>query len=307
MGAGMTVYRNAAGAQFVRWGRTWTRHVLPSRDRRFAPQRQRVRRMIAGPRRAGSDFAVPEAVAVTRYGSAFASFGRAVRHSIGLLARSSRRFTLVVAGQHRRMEQPIVMGPAVARRSRASQRSGVIAMVRRTAGDGGRLRRFVGVHDRFSPATALRVVLPTFQAETRQFAMPRHLHLPRGVGRAGTGFGSLVHRASVSQFEMGSFAPVPGDVISGAERRAATLVRMAPTASRRRESTTFVTNGRAVPQMRQPAPETSIAEPVRPAPTADMTRWVGTLFADEARRPPSGVTGFDSRLSPFFPGRKAGF
>lgn len=39
----------------------------------------------------------------------------------------------------------------------------------------------------------------------------------------------------------------------------------------------------------------------------DMTRWLGDLFADEARRPPSGVTGFDSRLSPIFPGRKPGF
>ncbi|MHB1303031.1 MAG: hypothetical protein ACYCZB_06095 [Acidiphilium sp.] len=42
-------------------------------------------------------------------------------------------------------------------------------------------------------------------------------------------------------------------------------------------------------------------------PTHEMTRWFGALFADEARRPPSGVTGFDGRLSPIFPGRKPGF
>lgn len=39
----------------------------------------------------------------------------------------------------------------------------------------------------------------------------------------------------------------------------------------------------------------------------DLARWLGTLFGDEARRPPSGVTGFDGRLSPIFPGRKPGF
>jgi hypothetical protein len=39
----------------------------------------------------------------------------------------------------------------------------------------------------------------------------------------------------------------------------------------------------------------------------DMARMVRVLFADEARRPPSGVTGFDSVLSPIFPGRKPGF
>lgn len=44
----------------------------------------------------------------------------------------------------------------------------------------------------------------------------------------------------------------------------------------------------------------------RRGPT-DMARWLGTLFSDEARRPPSGVTGFDGRLSPIFPGRKPGF
>ena len=50
--------------------------------------------------------------------------------------------------------------------------------------------------------------------------------------------------------------------------------------------------------------------PVGPAGSAqpqDMARWLGDLFADEARRPPSGVTGFDSRLSPIFAGRKPGF
>ncbi|MCW8307741.1 hypothetical protein AruPA_11885 [Acidiphilium sp. PA] len=39
----------------------------------------------------------------------------------------------------------------------------------------------------------------------------------------------------------------------------------------------------------------------------DMARMVRDLFADEGRRPPSGVTGFDSALSPIFPGRKPGF
>ncbi len=39
----------------------------------------------------------------------------------------------------------------------------------------------------------------------------------------------------------------------------------------------------------------------------DMARMVRDLFADEARRPPSGVTGFDGALSPIFPGRKPGF
>lgn len=39
----------------------------------------------------------------------------------------------------------------------------------------------------------------------------------------------------------------------------------------------------------------------------DVARMMRYLFADEARRPPSGVTGFDDRLSPIFPGRKPGF
>jgi hypothetical protein len=39
----------------------------------------------------------------------------------------------------------------------------------------------------------------------------------------------------------------------------------------------------------------------------DVARMMRDLFADEARRPPSGVTGFDDRLSPIFPGRKPGF
>ncbi|WP_286704188.1 MULTISPECIES: hypothetical protein [Acidiphilium] len=39
----------------------------------------------------------------------------------------------------------------------------------------------------------------------------------------------------------------------------------------------------------------------------DMARMVRDLFTDEARRPPSGVTGFDSALSPIFPGRKPAF
>lgn len=39
----------------------------------------------------------------------------------------------------------------------------------------------------------------------------------------------------------------------------------------------------------------------------DMVRMMGDLFADEGRRPPSGVTGFDGRLSPIFAGRKPGF
>lgn len=39
----------------------------------------------------------------------------------------------------------------------------------------------------------------------------------------------------------------------------------------------------------------------------DLARQLGTLFSDEARRPPSGVTGFDERLWPIYPGRKPGF
>jgi len=39
----------------------------------------------------------------------------------------------------------------------------------------------------------------------------------------------------------------------------------------------------------------------------DMMRIMGELFGDEARRPPSGVTGFDARMSPVFAGRKPGF
>lgn len=39
----------------------------------------------------------------------------------------------------------------------------------------------------------------------------------------------------------------------------------------------------------------------------DMMRIIGELFGDEARRPPSGVTGFDARMSPIFAGRKPGF
>lgn len=39
----------------------------------------------------------------------------------------------------------------------------------------------------------------------------------------------------------------------------------------------------------------------------DMARWLGALFGDETRRPPSGVTGFDGRSAPIFPGRKPGF
>lgn len=41
--------------------------------------------------------------------------------------------------------------------------------------------------------------------------------------------------------------------------------------------------------------------------TPDLARWLGALFGDEARRPPSGVTGFDGRSAPIFPGRKPGF
>ena len=39
----------------------------------------------------------------------------------------------------------------------------------------------------------------------------------------------------------------------------------------------------------------------------DMMRIMGEFFGDEARRPPSGVTGFDARMSPVFAGRKPGF
>lgn len=42
-------------------------------------------------------------------------------------------------------------------------------------------------------------------------------------------------------------------------------------------------------------------------PPPDMMRIMGELFGDEARRPPSGVTGFDARMSPVFAGRKPGF
>lgn len=38
-------------------------------------------------------------------------------------------------------------------------------------------------------------------------------------------------------------------------------------------------------------------------PRAEMRR----LFAEESRRPPSGVTGFDHRLAPIWPGRKPGY
>lgn len=38
-----------------------------------------------------------------------------------------------------------------------------------------------------------------------------------------------------------------------------------------------------------------------------LTRWLGDMFSDEARRPPSGVTGFDGRMAPIFPGRKPAF
>ncbi|BAJ82186.1 hypothetical protein ACMV_28390 [Acidiphilium multivorum AIU301] len=50
-------------------------------------------------------------------------------------------------------------------------------------------------------------------------------------------------------------------------------------------------------------PETRFAAPER----MDLGRWLGGLFGDEARRPPSGVTGYDTRMSPVFPGRKPGF
>ncbi|WP_287833353.1 hypothetical protein [Acidiphilium sp.] len=50
-------------------------------------------------------------------------------------------------------------------------------------------------------------------------------------------------------------------------------------------------------------PEARFAAPER----MDLGRWLGGLFGDEARRPPSGVTGFDTRMSPVFPGRKPGF
>lgn len=42
---------------------------------------------------------------------------------------------------------------------------------------------------------------------------------------------------------------------------------------------------------------------VRTDPRAEMRR----LFADESRRPPSGVTGFDHRLAPIWAGRKPGY
>jgi hypothetical protein len=39
----------------------------------------------------------------------------------------------------------------------------------------------------------------------------------------------------------------------------------------------------------------------------DVVRIMRDVFADDARRPPAGVTGFDNRLSPIYPGRKPGF
>jgi hypothetical protein len=63
-------------------------------------------------------------------------------------------------------------------------------------------------------------------------------------------------------------------------------------------------HGRSAAAAAVPArPEARFAAPER----MDLGRWLGGLFGDEARRPPSGVTGFDTRMSPVFPGRKPGF
>ncbi|WP_174503598.1 hypothetical protein [Acidiphilium sp. C61] len=72
-----------------------------------------------------------------------------------------------------------------------------------------------------------------------------------------------------------------------------------------------VVSGRAIRS--EAAGLAAATAPARPAARfaaperMDLGRWLGGLFGDEARRPPSGVTGFDARLSPVFPGRKPGF
>ncbi len=42
-------------------------------------------------------------------------------------------------------------------------------------------------------------------------------------------------------------------------------------------------------------------------PGHDMMSWLGRVFGDEARRPPSGPTRYDTMLSPIYPGRKPSF
>ncbi|CAG4919636.1 unnamed protein product, partial [Acidocella sp. C78] len=111
-----------------------------------------------------------------------------------------------------------------------------------------------------------------------------------------------------------------GDPALGASRR-----RMAPYVSSRRFGPGAGNGGRAsaaswarpvapiVPERAVHGGSAAAAASVRPearfaAPERiDLGRWLGGLFGDEARRPPSGVTGYDTRMSPVFPGRKPGF
>lgn len=167
--------------------------------------------------------------------------------------------------------------------------------------------------------------------------VPGPFRMRRGVARAGDG---VVRRVAAGagggvKFRSGSGAAMRG--VGTGEHGGVPMRSMAPVgrepadsredfamAIRQADRHAAVTRSRPVdyhgtdvpkvgdvpdrrPMLQTAGPGVVKAAAVSAVQPHDMVRLMGDLFADEGRRPPSGVTGFDGRLSPIFAGRKPGF
>lgn len=155
-------------------------------------------------------------------------------------------------------------------------------------------RRFVGTTRRTQSRPVWRVHVPLRLNRAERLAEPRRVRAAGGV---------LSHavapvRQGYSGFDEGSREARPSSVKNWGQRADFTA-----SISRHRSKTVR----REMDFARETGFGHGVSSGIMTLHPHDMARWFSDLFADEARRPPSGVTGFDNRLAPIFPGRKPGF
>ncbi|MDD4936794.1 MAG: hypothetical protein PHT60_13580 [Acidiphilium sp.] len=122
------------------------------------------------------------------------------------------------------------------------------------------------------------------------------------AARAIAGGGGLLARAAAPVGDRSAWDRRDAGAVAG--WRASPAKAGAPEDADRFRSHSVTDHGRVD---RAAGPDAMMVGRDEAVPRYDVARMIGDLFADEARRPPSGVTGFDGRLAPIFAGRKPGF